>query len=79
LGGGTSATLRRKQTKTAGAVLMDDKATEVGGSYGLGMEFKIKDNMSISGDWMQYWSSVTVGTGISATIWGATATFNYYF
>ena len=79
LGGGTSATLSRKQTTTAGAVLIDDKATEFGGSYGLGMEFKIKDNMSVSGDWMQYWSSVNVGPGISTTLWGATATFNYYF
>lgn len=77
--GGTSATLNRKQTTLAGAVLIDDKATKASVSFGAGAKFSINEQMSLGAEWMQYWTKTNVGTNISAKIWGAGANFTYHF
>lgn len=79
LAGMTSFTLNRKQTTTAGTVLLNDKASKLSASYGAGTEFKFKENMSISADWIQYWSSINIGPQINTSAWATNLTYNYYF
>jgi len=76
--GGTTA----KFKKTVGGV--ESSKSKTGFSYGFGADYYIQDNLSLGGEWMQYWSNVKLGTlgtttGNKAKLWSATATMSYHF
>jgi len=72
--GGTTAKL--KLTNNIG---FNANPTKTGFTYGFGAEYYLQDKLSVGGEWMQYWTNVTVGTNLEAKVWGATATVAYHF
>ncbi|WP_201265495.1 porin family protein [Mariprofundus sp. EBB-1] len=53
--------------------------TKTGFSYGVGGDFTINDQLSVGGEWMQYWSNVTVDVNQKVKIWGAVGTLTMHF
>ena len=71
--GGTTSKFK---VTTAG---VETSNTKTGFSYGFGADYYLQDQLSIGGEWMQYWTNVNIGTNAEAKIWGATATVAYHF
>jgi len=76
------ATTGRLKTTNLNNNISQNK-TKTGLSYGVGVEYYLQDNLSVGGEWMQYWSNVKLGNNFGsnakAKIWGAVATINYHF
>jgi len=76
--GGTTAKL--KGTNTIG---FNQQPTKTGLSYGLGMDYRVQDSLSVGAEWVQYWTNVklnqTWGTNSKAKLWGAVGTIAYHF
>ncbi len=78
--GGTTAKI--KGTVSALGVSGSASAMKTGLSYGFGANYYVAGNLSVGGEWMQYWTNVKLpsfGPNIEAKIWGATATAAYHF
>jgi len=75
--GGTTAKFKRT---VAG---VESSKSKTGFSYGFGAEYYLQDNLSLGGEWMQYWTNVKLGTAFGtnakAKMWGATGTLTYHF
>ncbi|MFQ5345819.1 MAG: porin family protein [Mariprofundus sp.] len=77
--GGTTGKLKRELSVPVGGRLINDSATKTGFSYGFGGEYFVADHVSVGGEWIQYWTDVNLGTGITGRLWSATGSLNYHF
>jgi len=75
--GGTTAKFKGTNTGTGGVAI--GSATKTGFSYGFGADYYLKNSLSVGGEWVQYWSNISIATGSDANIWGAVATVAYHF
>ena len=75
--GGTTAKVKGAVSVSglSGAV----STTKTGFSYGFGADYYLQDQLSIGGEWMQYWTNVNIATNSEAKMWGAVATVAYHF
>jgi len=75
--GGTTAKFKKT---TAG---VEKSNSKTGFSYGFGADFYWQDQLSLSGEWMQYWTNVKLGAAMGsnskAKLWSATASIAYHF
>jgi len=75
--GGTTAKFKKK---VAG---VEKSKSKTGFSYGFGAEYYLQDNLSLGGEWMQYWTNVKMGSVMGpnskAKLWSATITAAYHF
>lgn len=70
--GGTTAKLTTSGGYSSGA--------KTGFSYGAGVDYKFNDKLSIAGEWVRYWHTVTLIKGVGeATVSGLSATLDYHF
>jgi len=53
--------------------------TKTGFTYGLGGEYNLNDQLSVGGEWVQYWTNVKLDNTTKAKLWGAVATLAYHF
>ncbi len=81
--GGTTASFKTTNSSTG---LSSSKA-KTGFSYGFGIDYNLGNQFSVSGEWMQYWTNVNLGTSYApapgtnpkAKIWGIVAAVDYHF
>jgi len=78
--GGTTAKLKRTlSAPVIAGTLATDKTTETGFTYGAGAEYFVSDQLSLGAEWLQVWTDVHIASGITARIWTANGSLNYYF
>ncbi len=79
--GGTTAKI--KETVSLPGLSLSQSATKTGFTYGFGANYYVAKNLSVGGEWMQYWTNVKLGSifgsNVEAKMWGATATVAYHF
>ncbi|MDQ6958425.1 MAG: outer membrane beta-barrel protein [Mariprofundaceae bacterium] len=77
--GATTAKFKATATAT-GLGAASASSTKTGVSYGFGINYHIQDSLTVGGEWMQYWTNVSLGAaGVDANMWGAVATVAYHF
>jgi len=81
--GGTTGVLKITNSRNGGSA----SVTRSGPSYGVGVDYYVADKWTINGEWMQYWTDVKLGDGLSpapgtgskARLWGAVAAMVYHY
>ena len=62
---------------------VEQSKSKTGFSYGVGVQYYLQDNISLGGEWIQYWNNVKLGTAMGpnskAKLWSATASVDYHF
>jgi len=74
-----ATTARFKMTVSPFVPGADVTATKTGVSYGLGGAYDLDEHLSVGGEWMQYWTDVSVDPTSKARLWGAVGTVDYHF
>ncbi|MDX8405327.1 MAG: porin family protein [Mariprofundus sp.] len=77
--GATTAKFKRNISAVGASGVIAKSKT--GFSYGVGGDYSYNDRFSFGGEWMQYWTNVTIDspTNLKAKIWGATASVTMNF
>jgi len=75
--GGTTA--KAKLDASALGVTISQSKTKTGFTYGFGGEYNLNDQLSVGGEWVQYWTNVKMNNTTKAKLWGAVGTLAYHF
>jgi len=74
-----ATTARFKMTVTPAVPNANVIANKTGVSFGFGGAYDLNENLSVGGEWMQYWTDVSVDPTSRARLWGASSTVDYHF
>lgn len=79
--GATTAKYKHTYTPANATLGSGQSTTKTSVSFGFGGEYAVDPNVSVGGEWMQYWTSTSLNTvtGAKAKLWGAVGTLNYHF
>jgi len=75
--GGTTA--KAKMGVSVVGLNFTQSKSKTGFTYGFGGEYNLNDQLSIGGEWVQYWTNVKMDNTTKAKLWGAVGTLAYHF